>query len=96
MDVLQNLMLPSVAAFILPGLLAWFLARRHGLGVFWVSLIIGALVMLYGWITARPDIAPELAGLHTLVIYFILLPGFMSMVLGAIVGAWQHRFYDVL
>lgn len=91
--MMQDLMLPSLAAFILPGLLAWFLARRHGLAVFWASLIAGALVMIYGWITARPDIAPELAGRHTLTIYFILLPAFMSMVLGAIVGAWQNRLY---
>lgn len=93
MNMLQDLILPSIAAFTVPGLLAWFLARRHGLGVFWASLIAGALVMIYGWINARPDIAPELAGQKTLLIYFILLPGFMSLVLGAIVGAWQHRYH---
>ena len=57
----------------------------------WASLIVGALVMIYGWVTARPDIAPETAGQHTLTIYFVLLPAFMSLVLGAILGAWQHR-----
>ncbi len=93
MSVLQDLLLPSLAAFLVPGLLAWFLARRRGLGVFWVSLVIGALVMLYGWITANPNIAPEAAGRHALTIYFILLPSFMSLVLGSIVGAWQHRLY---
>ena len=88
---MQDLILPSTAAFILPGIVAWYLGRRHGLGVFWASLIVGALVMIYGWITARPDITPEMAGRHTLTIYFVLLPAFMSLVLGAILGAWQHR-----
>lgn len=93
MGNLQNLMLWSLVAFTLPGMLTWFLARRQGLGVFWASLVAGALVMFYGWLTARPDIAPEIAGRHTLAIYFLLLPGFMSMVLGAILGAWRHRFH---
>ena len=88
---MQDLILPTTAAFILPGILAWYLGRRHGLGVLWASLIVGALVMIYGWITARPDIAPEIAGQHTITIYFVLLPAFMSLVLGAILGAWQHR-----
>lgn len=91
MDSLPNLILLSLAAFTLPGIAAWFLGRRHGLGVFWASLIVGALVMVYGWITARPGIAAETAGRYTLTIYFVLLPAFMSLVLGAIVGAWQHR-----
>jgi hypothetical protein len=47
--------------------------------------------MLYGWVTARPTLSPEVAGMHTIVIYFLLLPAFMSLVLGAILGAWQHR-----
>ena len=91
MYTLNDLIFPVLAAFTLPGLAAWLLGRRHGLGVFWISLIAGALVMLYGWFTARPALAPEVAGQHTLVIYFLLLPGFMSLVLGAILGAWQHR-----
>lgn len=88
---MQDLILPTLAAFTLPGIAAWYLGRRYGLGVFWASLIVGALVMIYGWVTARPDIAPETAGQHTLTIYFVLLPAFMSLVLGAILGAWQHR-----
>lgn len=91
MYAMNEVTIAVLAAFTLPGLAAWLLARRHGLGVFWVSLIMGALVMLYGWFTARPALAPEVAGQHTLVIYFLLLPGFMSLVLGAILGAWQHR-----
>ena len=91
MDSLLNLILLSLAAFTLPGIVAWYIGRRHGLGVFWASLVVGALVMVYGWITARPDIAPELASRYTLTIYFVLLPTFMSLVLGAILGAWQHR-----
>ena len=88
---MQDLILPTLAAFTLPGIAAWYLGRRHGLGVFWASLVVGALVMVYGWITARPGIAPELASRYTLTIYFVLLPAFMSLVLGAILGAWQHR-----
>ncbi|WP_374637407.1 hypothetical protein [Paracoccus sp. (in: a-proteobacteria)] len=91
MDSVFNLILLSLAAFTLPGIVAWYIGRRHGLGVFWASLVVGALVMVYGWITARPDIPPELASRYTLTIYFVLLPTFMSLVLGAILGAWQHR-----
>ncbi|SFA55916.1 hypothetical protein SAMN04487972_11456 [Paracoccus halophilus] len=91
MDSPLDLILPTLAAFTLPGIAAWYLARRHGLAVFWASLIAGALIMLYGWFTARPTLAPDVASRHTLVIYFVLLPAFMSMVFGAIVGAWQHR-----
>ena len=91
MDSMLNLILLSLAAFTLPGIVAWYIGRRHGLRVFWASLVVGALVMVYGWITARPGIAPELASRYTLTIYFVLLPTFMSLVLGAILGAWQHR-----
>ncbi|HRM73524.1 MAG TPA: hypothetical protein PLI13_02270 [Paracoccus sp. (in: a-proteobacteria)] len=91
MDSMLNLILLSLAAFTLPGIVAWYIGRRHGLRVFWASLVVGALVMVYGWITARPGIAPELASRYTLTIYFVLLPAFMSLVLGAILGAWQHR-----
>ncbi len=91
MSLWQSLILASLAAFTLPGLMGWVLARRRGLQVFWGSLIFGALVMLYGWVTARPTLSPEVAGMHTIVIYFLLLPAFMSLVLGAILGAWQHR-----
>ncbi len=91
MDSMLNLILLSLAAFTLPGIVAWYIGRRHGLGVFCASLVVGALVMVYGWITARPGIAPELASRYTLTIYFVLLPAFMSLVLGAILGAWQHR-----
>ena len=91
MDSVLNLILMSLVAFTVPGILAWRLARRAGLRVVWLSLIVGALVMLYGWVTARPTLTPEVAGMHTIVIYFLLLPAFMSLVLGAILGAWQHR-----
>ncbi|MFO1139899.1 MAG: hypothetical protein U1E41_12585 [Paracoccus sp. (in: a-proteobacteria)] len=90
MDSVLNLILMSLVAFTVPGILAWRLARREGLRVVWLSLIVGALVMLYGWWTANPNIAPVTAGRHTLVIYFLLLPSFLSMVLGAVLGAWQH------
>ena len=90
MDSMLNLILLSLAAFTLPGIVAWYIGRRHGLGVFWASLVVGALVMVYGWITARPGIAPELASRYTLTIYFVLLPALLSLVLGAFLGAWQH------
>ncbi len=86
-----ELLLPTLAAFILPGLVSWLLSRRYGLGVVWAALIAGLIIGIFGWIKTREPQFEEAARQQAVLVYFLLLPGFVSLVTGAAIGAWQHR-----
>ncbi|MFV0293412.1 MAG: hypothetical protein ACK5II_09460 [Paracoccus sp. (in: a-proteobacteria)] len=91
---MQSLILPMIVAFVLPGLVAWLLGRRYGLGVVWAALIAGAVVGIYGWINTRTPLPQDAAREQAVLIFFMLLPGFVSLVLGGLIGAWQHLVRD--
>ena len=90
MDSVLNLILMSLVAFTVPGILAWRLARREGLRVVWLQPDHGRAGHALRLVDRQSRYRPVTAGRHTLVIYFLLLPSFLSMVLGAVLGAWQH------
>ena len=77
----------ALTAFLLPGALAFWLGRRHGIGVLWAALIVGAIIGIAGWIVTRQPLYGEAAISRSITIYFAILPGFVGLVLGAAMGA---------
>ena len=86
-----NLVLLAMAAMILPGALAWLAARRMGINILWAALIAGAIIGIVGWFLTREPLFGEAALRRSITIYFVLLPGFVGMVLGAAAGAISDR-----
>ncbi|MDO5706323.1 MAG: hypothetical protein Q4G49_14830 [Paracoccus sp. (in: a-proteobacteria)] len=82
----------ATAAMILPGLIAWFAARRMGLGILWAALIAGVILGIAGWFITREPLFGDAEIRRSITIYFVLLPGFVGMVLGAGVGAVADKF----
>lgn len=80
------LMALALAAFLIPGALAWWLARRNGIGVLWAALIVGAVICIVGWIVTRQPLYGDAAIARSIAIYFAVLPGFVGLVLGAALG----------
>lgn len=76
----------ALAAFVLSGALTWWLGRRYGIGVLWGTLIVGAIIGIVGWVLTRQPLYGEAAIGRSISIYFILLPGFVGLVLGAAIG----------
>lgn len=89
-----DVMILTLAALVVPAAVAFWLARRHGLGVLWATLIAGALLGIAGWIWTRAPALGDDAIDRSITIYFILLPGFVSLVLGAAAGALAGRDRD--
>lgn len=85
------LMALALAVFVLPGLLSWWLARRYGIGVLWAALIVGAILCVVGWIDTQEPRYMADAIARQIMIYMILLPGFVGLVLGAAIGVMGHR-----
>lgn len=76
----------SVIALAVPGTLTFLAARKWGLVVVWGVLVAGAVVGIWGWLQTRePAMGDDFAPRHIL-IFFILLPGYVSMVTGAAAG----------
>lgn len=83
----SDLLILSLVALILPGVITFFLAHRYGLAVLWAALIAGAILGIVGWIWTRTPVLGDDAISRSITIYFIMLPGFVSLVLGAAAGA---------
>ena len=84
--------LAAAFAVTFPGLLAWLAARRWGLAGIIAALAVCAVAALIG----RNVTADVLTGDDQLRragwIYFVILPGVVSLVLGAVAGFWTaHR-----
>lgn len=88
---MNELVLIAPAAAAIAALAAWWLGRRIGLNALWIALAIGAITGLIGWFLTRTPAVGEAALHRSILIYFTLLPGFIGLVMGAIMGAWQHR-----
>ena len=86
------LVLLATAAFLLPTAVAFAAGRRFGIQILWAALIAGALLGIFGWIVTRDPLFGEAAMRRSITIYFVLLPGFVGLVLGAIGGAMNGRF----
>ena len=87
-----QLVLLALGARVVPGLLAFFSARHFGLQIVWAALILGAVMGVYGWVETREPLFGEAAMRRSVSIYFVLLPGFVGIVLGAAIGALVGRF----
>ncbi|MDO5630335.1 MAG: hypothetical protein Q4G22_00700 [Paracoccus sp. (in: a-proteobacteria)] len=82
----------ATVSLIVPGLVAWLAARRMGLGILWAALIAGAILGLAGWFITREPLLGDAEIRRSVAIYFVLLPGFVGMVLGAGAGAVADKF----
>lgn len=81
----------ALAAFLLPGALAFWAGRRNGIGILWAAMIAIAVICIAGWIVTRQPLYGEAAVSRSIAIYFALLPGFVGLVLGAAMGALAGR-----
>ncbi|MDO5647883.1 hypothetical protein [Paracoccus sp. (in: a-proteobacteria)] len=83
----------ALTAFLVPGAVAYVAARRFGLMILWAALIAGGLLGVVGWIITREPLYGADALQRSIRIYFMLLPGFVGVVLGAVWGAlsWRAR-----
>ncbi|MFI0395482.1 hypothetical protein [Paracoccus jiaweipingae] len=80
----------SAIALSLPGILGFFAARKWGVAVVWWLLIAGAVLGVWGWLNTRePALGDDFAPRHIL-IFFVLLPGYVSVVGGAAAGVMAH------
>lgn len=88
---MTDFLLLALAAPAIAGVIAWALGRRIGLNALWAALTVGAVTGLIGWFLTRDPVYGQAALERSVMIYFTLLPGFIGLVMGAIIGAWQHR-----
>ena len=84
--------LPAALAGTLPGLLAWLAARRFGLAGLLGALALCAVLAIVGWNLTLDVLTGEDQLRRSGVIFFVVVPGVVSLILGAIAGFWEaHR-----
>ena len=84
--------LPAALAGTLPGLLAWLAARRFGLTGLMSALALCAVLAIVGWNLTLDVLTGDDQLRRAGVIFFIVVPGVVSLILGAIAGFWEaHR-----
>ena len=84
--------LPAALAGTLPGLLAWLAARRFGLAGLMGALALCAVLAIVGWNLTLDVLTGEDQLRRSGVIFFVVVPGVVSLILGAIAGFWEaHR-----
>ena len=84
--------LPAALAGTLPGLLAWLAARRFGLAGLMGALALCAMLAIVGWNLTLDVLTGDDQLRRAGVIFFIVVPGVVSLILGAIAGFWEaHR-----
>ena len=84
--------LSAALAGTLPGLLAWLAARRFGLAGLMGALAACGLLAIVGWNLTRDVLTGDDQMRRAGVIFFIVVPGVVSLILGAIAGFWAaHR-----
>ena len=84
--------LPAALAGTVPALLAWLAARRWGLAGLLGALAVCAVIALIGWNLTRevPPAAAQIAQAN--MIFLVIVPGLVSLILGAVAGFWDaHR-----
>ena len=90
--MLGDFALPAALAGTLPGLLAWLAARRFGLAGLMGALAACGLLAIVGWNLTRDVLTGDDQLRRAGVIFFIVVPGVVSLILGAIAGFWAaHR-----
>ena len=81
--------LPAALAATLPGLLAWLGARRFGLAGLMAVLGLCGLLAVVGWNLTRDVLTGDDQLRRAGIIFFVVVPGIVSVVLGAIAGFWD-------
>lgn len=81
--------LPAALAVAVPGMLAWLAGRRFGLAGLMVVMILIGLMAIVGWNLTRDVLTGEDQLRRSSIIFFVLVPGIVSVVLGAIAGFWE-------
>ncbi|MDO5369892.1 hypothetical protein [Paracoccus sp. (in: a-proteobacteria)] len=84
--------LPAALAVTLPGMLAWASGRRFGLaGLIAVMILVGVMAIV-GWNLTLEVLTGDDQLRRSSIIFFVVVPGIVSVVLGAIAGFWEaHR-----
>ncbi|HRO16220.1 MAG TPA: hypothetical protein PLL33_14515 [Paracoccus sp. (in: a-proteobacteria)] len=80
--------LTAALAVTLPGMAAWLLARRYGLAGIMGALAICAVLAIGGWISTRTVLTDEAQLRRSAIIFYVIVPGLVSLILGAIAGFW--------
>lgn len=89
---LAPLLLPALAAAILPGLIGWAFTRRFGPLGLGLALGVCAVIALAGWFPTRQTLPGDIMAIAGPLIFMVLLPALVSLVTGAAIGFWQaHR-----
>ena len=84
--------LPAALAGTLPGLLAWLAARRFGLSGLMGALAACGLLAIVGWNLTQDVLTGDDQLRRAGIIFFVVVPGIVSLILGAIAGFWEaHR-----
>lgn len=81
--------LPAALAGTLPGLLAWLAARRFGLAGLLGALALCAVLAVVGWNLTLDVLTGDDQLRRAGVIFFVVVPGVVSLILGAIAGFWH-------
>jgi|GEM_PF-5547541 len=90
--MIEDYALPAALAVTLPGMLAWLGARRFGLAGLMAVLGLCAVLAIIGWNLTRDVLTGDDQLRRAGIIFFVVVPGMVSVVLGAIAGFWEaHR-----
>ncbi|MBV0890691.1 hypothetical protein KTN05_02350 [Paracoccus sp. Z118] len=87
--MIDDYALPAALAVTLPGLLAWLAARRFGLSGLMGVLVICAVAAVAGWSLTRDVLTGDPHLRRSGMIFFVIVPGLVSLVLGAVAGFWE-------
>ena len=90
--MIDDFALPAALAGTLPGLVAWLAARRFGLAGLMGALAFCAVLAIVGWNLTLDVLTGDDQLRRAGIIFFIVVPGVVSLILGAIAGFWDaHR-----
>lgn len=79
----------AALAATLPGLAAWLAGRRFGLSGLLAALAVVAVIAVSGWIVTREVLTGDLQIRRAGMIFFVIVPGLVSLILGAVFGFWE-------
>lgn len=90
--MIRDYALAAALAGTVPGLVAWLAGRRWGLSGLIGALVAVAVLAVVGWNLTREVLTGDPQVRRAGVIFFVIVPGLVSLVLGAVFGFWEaHR-----
>ncbi len=85
----QEFALFAAFAATLPGLAAWLAGRRYGLAGLLGALALVAIIAVPSWIITREVLTGDSQVRRAGMIFFVIVPGIVSLILGAVFGFWE-------